>query len=85
MTTTIIAVTFEVDAQHHKDGQFTVPKKVCDLLELKSGDEIKVAIKSSSATFEITKKLSSGTEIYGTDISRHVKAGDRIIVTVSRP
>jgi hypothetical protein len=86
MATTIISVTFEVDAQRHKDGQFSVPKNVCDLLRLQDEDYIALVIKSADGVkFKTTKKLSSGKEIYGPEISEHVKAGDRITVTASRP
>lgn len=85
MAAKITTVTFEIDAQHHKDGQFSIPKKVCDLLEIQNGGKIALIIKSSSGTKEFIKKLSSGTEIYGADISQCVKAGEKITVTASNP
>jgi len=85
MAPTIISITFEIDAQNHKDGHFSVPRGVCNLLGLQAGDDIALFIKSSSRTLEITKKLSSGTEIYGSDIAECVKAGERITVTASCP
>lgn len=85
MTAKITAVTFEIDAQRYRNGQFSIPKKMCDLLEIQNGGEIALIIKSSSCTLETIKNLLSGTEIYGADISQCVKAGEKITVTASNP
>lgn len=71
----VISITFEINAQSHRDGQFTVPKQVCDLLGLKPGEEISSLIEPMK--IPTIKKLSSGTEIYGSDISNYVKAGKK--------
>ena len=84
MAATIISVTFEVDAQNHKDGQFSVPKAVCSILGLDAGEDITVIIESSASKPKIATKLASGTEIYGSEIAQYVKAGQRIRVTASR-
>lgn len=85
MTPKIVSITFEIDAQSHRDGQFTIPAKVCELLELKPEDDIVLFIETSSATFATIQKLSSGTEIYGPEVSRYVKAGERIRVMAAHP
>jgi hypothetical protein len=85
MPATIVSVTFDIDAQSHKNGQFSVPRRVCDILGLRNRDHIDLVIRSSAGTLETTKRLSSGTEIYGSEIAGHVKAGERIQVTASRP
>ena len=77
----VISITFEVDAQNHKDGQFTVPKEICDLLEIRGGDKIFVEIKNQ----RIPTELKSGTEVYGTEFSSLIKAGERIRVTLNLP
>lgn len=84
MSANIISVTFEINAQRHTDGQFTVPKNVCDLMGLKGGDKVSLVIISPQGSDVFESKLSSGTEIYGPDIAEIVKAGDLIQVTVSR-
>jgi bifunctional DNA-binding transcriptional regulator/antitoxin component of YhaV-PrlF toxin-antitoxin module len=83
--TTICAVIFEIDAQGHRDGQFSVPKAVCEILGLAAGDEVALVIRTPKVTFEVTKRLSSGTEVYGQDIAAYVRAGDRLRVTASPP
>lgn len=78
------SVTFKVKAQRHKDGQFSVPKKICDKLELKGGDKIALTIRSSAGIWRTVATLRSGREIYGTGMAKHVKAGEKIVVT-ARP
>jgi len=80
-----ISVTFETTAQRHSDGQFSVPKRVCSLLELDSEDDIALVLESDSGALCTTKKLASGLEIYGKDIAAIVKAGEAIRVTAMRP
>lgn len=82
----ICSVTYEIDAQNHRPGQFTVPMAVCDILGLEPGDAITLVIRTpKKLEFEVTKPLASGTEIYGPDIAEHVEAGARLRVTASRP
>lgn len=85
MSNSIISVTFQIDAQSHADGHFSVPRKVCDILDLEPGEEIALIIKSEKGILSVQKKLASGTEIYGPDIREFVKQGERIVVTASRP
>ena len=78
------SVTFQINAQKHKDGQFSVTKNVCDALGLKGGDMVSLVITSPQGRDTFKSKLSSGTEIYGTKIAELVKAGDPIEVEISR-
>jgi len=80
----IISVTFEVDAQNCKDGQFSVPKKVCDFLEVTGDDNIKLEITSNSQSHKYETKLKSGNEIYGGNLAEYVKKGSRITVKISK-
>jgi bifunctional DNA-binding transcriptional regulator/antitoxin component of YhaV-PrlF toxin-antitoxin module len=85
----ILAVTFEVDAQN-RDGQFTIPKEVRDILGLKEEDEVHLVFEISPREQKTRiKQLKSGPEIYDTeenpDLREFVKAGQRIKVTASRP
>jgi len=84
----IISVTFEVDAQSHADGRFSVPTEVCEILGgLKNGDLVNLVIQSKSGAqlYAGEKTLASGREIYGADLKDHIKAGQRIRVTASKP
>jgi len=84
----VISVTFDVDAQSHTDGHFSVPAEVCEILGgLKNGDQVNLEIQSiSGAQLYLGKKsLASGREIYGADLKDHIKAGQRIRVIVSIP
>lgn len=75
----VLSVTFETNAQSHKDGQFTVPREVCDLMGIGNGDMIMVEIKGH----KISAKLASGTEVYGPEFRELIKAGERIVVAIS--
>ena len=82
----VISVAFDVDAQSHSDGQFSVPAEVCEILGgLKNGDLVNLVIQSTSdeQLYAGKKSLASGREIYGADLKDHIKAGQRIRVTVS--
>jgi len=85
MSATICSVTFEIDAQGHAEGRFSVPMGVCRILQLRPGDRIGLAIETPRGAFKVTKALSSGTEIYGAGIAKRVRPGDRLRVTASRP
>jgi hypothetical protein len=76
----IISITFEATAQNHKNGRFSVPKAICDIMELEHEDGVVVEIKGQ----KIKSKLGSGSEIYGKEIVDLVKAGETIYVTISR-
>jgi len=83
----IISIVFDIDAQKHREGQFTVPIEVCEKLGLKPKDDIHLIIETPSGMFLYNgvQKLRSGTEIYGDKIRSCVSVGQRIRVTASRP
>ena len=47
MSYKITSVIFEVDAQN-RDGQFTVPKKICDFLDVGPEDNVTITINGKS-------------------------------------
>ncbi len=79
MKPNVISIVFETNAQN-ADGRFSVPKEICQLLGVGNGDNIVAEIKGE----RIFTSLRSGTEVYGADIRRLVKVGERIRVTISR-
>lgn len=84
----ILSVTFEINAQLHDDGQFSVPAEVCRILDTqKNGGLLHLVIHSTSGEHLFTgeKALASGREIYGTELKDHIKKGQRIKVTASIP
>jgi hypothetical protein len=85
MNAKIISVTFEIDAQQWRP-QFSVPKEVCELLRIRSGNEIKLVIldQLGNVLLDGTKFLKSGTEIYGLDVAGRIAPGQRIRVQVAR-
>jgi len=87
MPSEILAVTYEIDAMTHKDGYFSIPKKVSDLLGLKSNDYVHLIITHPSGGHLFSGKwqMKSGNEIYGPEIAARIKSGQRIRVSVSRP
>jgi len=80
MKTQIISITFETISQEHKDGQFTIPKEIRDVMGLEFGDDVILEIKGQ----KIKSKLRSGPEIYGEEIKKLVKAGETFVVTIYR-
>ena len=84
MSHTILAVTFELDAQRWRDGQLTIPDEVLKILGLEEGD-IKLVIEAQGESRMFLTQLRSGHEIYRPDIREYIKAGDRIRVIASRP
>jgi hypothetical protein len=87
MSERILSVTFEKKAMSHRDGQFSIPTRVCKLLGVDHGDEVHLIIShpNGGILFAGTRQTKSGYEIYGKDMAKIIKAGDRIRVTVSRP
>jgi bifunctional DNA-binding transcriptional regulator/antitoxin component of YhaV-PrlF toxin-antitoxin module len=85
MAANIYAVTFESEAQSHKDGRFSIPKEVCGIIGLESGDEIYLDIRTPLGRLKVCKQLKSGFEIYGADIAQYVKASQPITITAAKP
>jgi bifunctional DNA-binding transcriptional regulator/antitoxin component of YhaV-PrlF toxin-antitoxin module len=79
MKAKIISVTFEATAQNYRNGRLTIPKSICELMELNTEDGVIVQIKGQ----RINSKLKSGTEIYGKEISDLLQAGEIVNVTIS--
>jgi hypothetical protein len=87
MTTKILSVTFEKEAMHHKDGNFSIPAKVCGLLGLNHDDNVHLIISTPNGghLFSGPWQMKSGYEIYGPEMEERIKAGDRIRVEISKP
>jgi len=86
MSSSIVSVTFEIDAMSHKDGYFSIPSKVCALLDLRPDDFIYLIIRhpNGGPLFSGNWQMKSGFEIYGKEMSERIKAGQRIRVVVSK-
>jgi hypothetical protein len=80
MNEKILSVTFEVVAQRYKNGRFSVPQSVCEILNIRSGDNIIVEINNNR--FDL--KLTSGREVDSSELSQVVKAREKIQVKISR-
>lgn len=81
--TRIISVTFEGNAQRYKDGRFTIPKPVRDILQLEGrAFQLELLDASSEPVYKGTHQMKSGPEVY--DLSEHVKRGEPIRVRVTR-
>ena len=87
MSETMLSVTFEKKAMSHGDGHFSIPTRVCRLLGVDHGDEVHLIIShpNGGILFAGNRQTKSGYEIYGKDMAKIIKAGDRIRVTVSKP
>lgn len=86
MADKILSVTFEKAAMKHHDGHFSIPTKICRLLGLDYDDRVHLIVSSPNGgvLFAGNWKMKSGYEVYGDEIARVIKAGDKIRVTVSR-
>jgi len=87
MSEEIISVTFEKRAMEYKDGHFSVPTKVCELLGFDYDDDTHIVISHPRGTilFAGNRQMKSGYEFYGKDFAQIIKGGDRIRVTISKP
>lgn len=74
----VLSVTFEVDPDEHSVGRFFVPKQVRDALGLQQGDDISLLVDTPSGSYAGIKALGEDGEVYGTDLSHYVAAGDGI-------
>jgi hypothetical protein len=84
----IVGVTFETKAQEWRDGQFSVPKEVTNILKLQDGDDIALVVRRLEPLELLyigTKALKSGKEIYGAVDLGCLKRGERILVEASVP
>lgn len=81
-----ISATFHVDVYDSKPW-FQVPRAITKLLELKSNSVIAISISrpDGELLFHGLASMGSGTEIYRVYVSKKLKKGEEIRVTVSRP
>ena len=79
----VVAITFETQAQNDAPPRFSIPKAVCRLLKVKSGDFVDLRVRSGKATVALPRqRLLSGTEVYGKRLKGVVTPGERLLVTV---
>jgi hypothetical protein len=80
------SVTFHVDVYDSKPW-FQVPRAITKLLELKSNTVIAISISrpNGELLYHGLARMGSGTEIYRAYVSKKLKKGEEIRVTVSRP
>jgi bifunctional DNA-binding transcriptional regulator/antitoxin component of YhaV-PrlF toxin-antitoxin module len=86
MAHTTLAITFTIQAQEWRDGQFTIPIEYCRLLEVDSGDKVLLFIRAFNGHTPLytgTEELKSGNEVYSDKLRDAVSAGQQIIVEVS--
>jgi hypothetical protein len=81
-----LPITFK-GSVYRKTRTFNIPKDICNRLGIGNGDSIHLIIRTPSGKelFNGRKTLKSGTEIYGTDISRSLTPGATIVVEASQP
>src|SRR5258706_14315093 len=81
-----ISVTFHIDVYDSKPW-FQIPQAIAKLLSLKSGDVIAVSISTPKGEplYHGLANMGSGREIYRSYVSKRLKKGEDIRVTVSRP
>jgi|SRR5690606_962130 len=77
----IFSVEYEINAQNWRDGQFSIPKKVADILSLQPGSNVIVEITSSKGTKSFIMTIKSGLELYG--LSDHVESQELVRVRVT--
>jgi len=84
----IVSVIFEAKTETQRP-RFNVPKKVTNLLGLKSKDDILLIIREADSGRPLyggTHTLKSGTEIYGAEgVSKALRKNVKIHVEASRP
>ena len=80
-----ISVTFHIDVYDSRLW-FQIPQAIAKMLGLKSGDVIAVSISTPKGKllYHGLAQMGSGKEIYRAYVSKRLKKGQEIIVTVSR-
>jgi hypothetical protein len=81
-----ISVTFYTDVYDSRPW-FQIPQAIAKVLGLKSGDVIALSISKPKGEllYHGLAHMGSGKEIYRTYVSKRLKKGQEIRVTVSRP
>lgn len=81
-----LAVTFTIEAQSWRDGQFSIPVEYCRLLGVDQGDSVLLFIRAwdgHTPLYTGTEELKSGNEVYSDALRDAVSAGQRLIIEVS--
>jgi hypothetical protein len=81
-----ISVTFHIDVYDSRPW-FRIPQAITKVLSLKSGDVIALSISTPEGKllYHDLAQMGSGKEIYRKYVSKQLKKGQEIRVTVSRP
>jgi hypothetical protein len=84
--TTLLAVTFRVQAQRNGPGRFTVPADICALLGIDKGADVLVSVTSASGTYGPSRKtLKSDREPQPVaEMKDWMTAGETVEVTIRR-
>ena len=78
-----LSVILNIKSYNNLDGCFDLPATLCNLFDIKIGDEIHLLIENKDGKkYNGKKRLLSRYEIRGDDISEVVKAGEIIKVTI---
>jgi hypothetical protein len=81
MSFNALSVEFEIDAQKWREGQFSIPKAICDLLEIGHESDALVEITTRMGTKCYRVTIKSGYEVYKLP---DILKGELIRVRVSR-
>ncbi|PMM04197.1 hypothetical protein BCT63_01695 [Vibrio kanaloae] len=79
--TRILSVEFETTSQNWREGQFSIPSDVANLLSLSNEKKIVLDITSSKGTKSFITEIKSGLEIY--PLQQFVGKNELIRVRVS--
>ncbi len=77
----VLSAEFEIEAQSWRDGQFSIPTEIIDLMGVSKADDLILEITSSKGTRIIRGKIKSGNEIYG-NLFDHISSGELLRVRV---
>jgi len=83
MTYTTWKITYTISAQSD-DARFSVPKPICDLLDVGPGEMLRICIRNGDMTLHTQTHLKSGREVYGEQFRKFINPGDELRVTVAR-
>ena len=81
-----LSITFTIQAQEWRDGQFTIPIEYCRILGVGQDDKVLLFVRKWNGhdhIFTGTEELKSGNEVYSKKLRDAVKAGEQLIVEVS--
>jgi len=86
MAHSTLSITFSIQAQQWRDGQFTIPIEYCKLLGVDAGDKVALSVRAWNTPQPLytgTEELKSGNEVYSDKLRDAVKAGLQLIVEVA--